>query len=221
MSAGPPAPAPGPRTNGGGRGGGRGSSREPGLAVRAQNIGLLAQVLAGALFARRPPPPRSPALPLPPRRTSGGLAAGRWEGRTCARACVCARACACVRACVRARAVWPAPYCLTPIQLHSQGPAQCYMLRSSQAYTCHSTPNAMCPQAAGDLACGPSSCSGYHRNCVVCDGAPICFPVAIARACDLTSCAIAFGANVCSGRSPLHCASLEYFCQSSLCRYEW
>jgi hypothetical protein len=39
---------------------------QPGLAVRAQNIGLLAQVLAGALFAR--PPLRPP--------TFGGLAAG-------------------------------------------------------------------------------------------------------------------------------------------------
>ena len=48
MSAGSPAPAPGPRTNGGGRGRG---GFQPGLAVRAQNIGLLAQVLAGALFA--------------------------------------------------------------------------------------------------------------------------------------------------------------------------
>jgi hypothetical protein len=40
---------------------------QPGLAVRAQNIGLLAQMLAGALFARPPPPPS---------QTFGGLAAG-------------------------------------------------------------------------------------------------------------------------------------------------
>ena len=62
MSAGSPAPAPGPRTNGGGRGRG---GVQPGLAVRAQNIGFLAQVLAGALCARPPPAlPRPGILPL-------------------------------------------------------------------------------------------------------------------------------------------------------------
>ena len=40
--------------------GGGGGGFQPGLAVRAQNIGLLAQVLADALFARPPP-----ALPRP------------------------------------------------------------------------------------------------------------------------------------------------------------
>jgi hypothetical protein len=59
---GSPAPAPGPRTNGGGRGRG---VVQPGLAVRAQNIGFLAQVLAGALCARPPPArPRPGILPL-------------------------------------------------------------------------------------------------------------------------------------------------------------
>jgi hypothetical protein len=72
MSAGSPAPAPGPRTNGGGRGRG---GFQPGLAVRAQNIGLLAQVLAGALCARPPPAlPRPGILPLP--RVSAIGAAG-------------------------------------------------------------------------------------------------------------------------------------------------
>jgi hypothetical protein len=70
MSAGSPAPAPGPRTNGGGRGRG---GFQPGLAVRAQNIGLLAQVLAGALFVRPPPalPRRPGVLALPAGRIEG------------------------------------------------------------------------------------------------------------------------------------------------------
>ena len=45
--------------------GGGGGGFQPGLAVRAQNIGFLAQVLAGALCARPPPAlPRPGILPL-------------------------------------------------------------------------------------------------------------------------------------------------------------
>jgi hypothetical protein len=50
----------------------RGRWFQPGLAVRAQNIGFLAQVLAGALFARP-----SPALPRS-RSAFGGLGAEGW-----------------------------------------------------------------------------------------------------------------------------------------------
>jgi hypothetical protein len=58
-SAGSPAPAPGPRTNGGGRGRG---GVQPGLAVRAQNIGYrLFSPGAGRCALRPPPPPLSPA----------------------------------------------------------------------------------------------------------------------------------------------------------------
>ena len=45
--------------------GGGGGGVQPGLAVRAQNMGFLAQVLAGALCARPPPAlPRPGILPL-------------------------------------------------------------------------------------------------------------------------------------------------------------
>jgi hypothetical protein len=55
MSAGAPAPATGPRTNGGGLGR---EGVQPGLAVRAQNLSSKAQVPAGALFVA--PPLRAP-----------------------------------------------------------------------------------------------------------------------------------------------------------------
>jgi hypothetical protein len=67
MSAGPPAPAPGPRTTGGGGGGGGGSS--PVWRGACSKYGLFSPGAAGRCAFRPPPPPSRP-----PPSGSGGLA---------------------------------------------------------------------------------------------------------------------------------------------------